>query len=213
MNWTGNTPPQILIAPQAFQKLQLYIDLCPMEIGGLGEVERDGHRFLITDLFILPQKVSPAETELDPAAMLEILECCVAEGRNPASLCLWWHSHAEMDVEWSETDERTIASFSGDFMISVVGNKAGAFACRLDTLDSNGQTCGDLSLTILPSEGTEVDEAVLRSAIIAEMCEKLQVITRDVQFHEIAVEVEFLSPFPPELCPPESPSSSVTDDR
>jgi hypothetical protein len=98
-------------------------------------------------------------------------------------------------------------------MISVLGNKAGAFACRLDTLDSNGQTRGDLSLTILPSEGTEVDEAALRSAIIAEMCEKLQVITRDLQFHEIPVEVEFLSPFPPELCPPESPSSSVTDDR
>jgi proteasome lid subunit RPN8/RPN11 len=185
VNWTGNTPPQILITPQAFQKLRLYIDLCPMEIGGLGEVERDGHRFLITDLFILPQKVSPAETELDPAAMLEILECCVAEGRNPASLCLWWHSHAEMDLEWSETD----------------------------IMHSNGQTLGDLSLTILPSEGTQVDEAVLRNAIIAEMCEKLQVITKDLQFHEIPVEVEFLSPFPPNLCPPESPSSSVTDDR
>jgi len=52
VNWTGNTPPEILITPQAFQKLRLYIDLCPMEIGGLGEVERDGHRFLITATFL-----------------------------------------------------------------------------------------------------------------------------------------------------------------
>lgn len=213
MNWTGNTPPQILITPRAFQKLRLYIDLCPMEIGGLGEVERDGHRFLITDLFILPQKVSPSETELDSAAMLEILECCVAEGRNPASLCLWWHSHAEMDVEWSETDERTIANFFGDFMISLVGNKAGDFACRMDILPPNGQTLGDLPLTVVPQGETEADEAALRTNIIAEMCEKLQVITRDIQYHEIPVEVEFLSPFPPEFCPPESRSSSTTDDR
>jgi hypothetical protein len=41
VNWTGNTPPQILITPQAFQKLRLYINLCPMEIGGLGEVDRN----------------------------------------------------------------------------------------------------------------------------------------------------------------------------
>ena len=213
MNWTGNTPPQILITPEAFQKLQLYIELCPVEIGGLGEVKRDGNCFVITDLFILPQKVSPSETELDPAALLEILESCVAEGRNPASLCLWWHSHAEMDVEWSETDERTIANFSGDFMISLVGNKAGEFACRLDILPPNGQTLGDLPLTVVPRKGSEVDDVILRNAIIAEMCEKLQVITRDLQYHEIPVEVEFLTPFDPEVHQPSPPSSPMTDDR
>lgn len=205
MNWTGNTPPQILITPEAFQKLRLYIELCPVEIGGLGEVERDGDRFVITDLFILPQKVSPSETELDPAALLEILECCVAEGRNPASLCLWWHSHAEMDVEWSETDERTIANFSGDFMISLVGNKGGEFACRLDILPPNGQTLGDLPLTVVPRMGSEVDEVILRNAIIAEMCEKLHVITRDLELFESPVEMEFLTPFTPD--PPGFPPS------
>lgn len=209
MKGTGVTPPQVLITPGAYLKLRLYIELCPMEIGGLGEVESQGPNFLITDLFILPQKVSPSETELDPAAMFEILQSCVSEGRDPASLCLWWHSHADMDVEWSETDERTIASFSGDSMLSLVGNKAGAFACRLDILRPARQMLGDLPLTVLPPRGDEADEAALRAAIRAEMCEKLQVITRDVQYHEIPVEVEFVSPFPPELCSPEPTS----DDR
>lgn len=206
MNWTNNTPPQVLITPRAFQKLRLYIELCPMEIGGLGEVERDGPNLVITDLFILPQKVSPAETELDSAAIFDILQCCVAEGRNPASLCLWWHSHADLDVEWSATDERTIKSFPGDFMLSLVGNKAGDFGCRLDIRHPTPQVLGDLALTVLSGPDGEADEAAMRSTIIAEIVEKLQVITRDLQFHEIPVEVEFLSPFPPELCPPE-PSS------
>lgn len=213
MNWMGKPAPQILITPQAFQKLRLYIDLCPMEIGGLGQVELNDTQFVITDLFILPQKVSPAETELDPAAMLELLECCVSEGRDPASLCLWWHSHADMDVEWSATDERTIETFPGDFMLSVVGNKAGDVACRLDILRPTRQVLGDLPLKILPGPAGEADERGLRTAIIAEMSQKLQVISRDVQYHEIPVEVEFLSPFSSDLCPPETPHSSMTDDR
>ncbi|MFQ5847696.1 MAG: hypothetical protein ACE5IQ_08545 [Candidatus Methylomirabilales bacterium] len=213
MSWTVNTIPEVLITPAAFQKLRLYIDLCPMEIGGLGEVERHGAHLLITDLFILPQKISPSETELDPGAMLEMLQCCVAEERNPASLCLWWHSHAEMDVEWSETDERTIATFPGDFLLSVVANKSGALACRLDFLHPTPRVFSDLPLTILPGQGGEADVTALRTAIIAEMCEKLQVVTRDLQYHEIPVEVEFLSSFDPELCPPASPPWSTTDDR
>jgi hypothetical protein len=180
-----------------------------MEIGGLGVVEGAGSNLVITDLFILPQKVSPAETELDPAALLDVLQGCVAEGRDPASLCFWWHSHAEMDVEWSETDERTIESFPGDFMLSVVGNKAGAFAWRLDTLRPTRQVLTDFSVTINPDGGQAVDEGALRTSIIAEMCEKLQVITRDLELYDSPVGLEFLAHFHPELCPPESSS----DDR
>jgi hypothetical protein len=94
-------------------------------------------------------------------------------------------------------------------MLSLVGNKAGDFACRLDVRHPTPQVLDDLALTVLPGPDGEADAGALRKAIIAEMVEKLQVITRDLQFHEIAVEVEFLSPFPPELCPPEPPS----DDR
>jgi hypothetical protein len=205
VNRPGAPPPQVFIAPFAFQKLRLYIELCPMEIGGLGAVERSGPNFVITDLFILSQKVSPAETELDPAAIFDILQSCVAEGRDPASLCFWWHSHAEMDVEWSETDERTIESFPGDFMLSLVGNKGGAFACRLDILHPTRQVLTDLPVTIAPDGGGEGDEATLRASIVAEMCEKLQVITRDFELYDCPVDLEFLSRFHPERYPPGSP--------
>jgi hypothetical protein len=206
VNRSSVPPPQVFIAPLAFQKLRLYIELCPMEIGGLGAVERSGPNFVITDLFILSQKVSPAETELDPAAVFEVLQGCVAEGRDPASLCLWWHSHAEMDVEWSETDERTIESFPGDLMLSIVGNKAGAFACRLDTLRPTRQMLTDLPVTIIPDGDEEVDEGALRASVVAEMCEKLRVITRDLELYDSPVDLEFLSRFHPELYPPGSPS-------
>lgn len=205
MNQPGASPPQVLITPLAFRKLCLYIELCPMEIGGLGEVERSGSNLLISDLFILPQKISPSETELDPEAVFDMLQCCVSEGRDPAALCLWWHSHAEMDLEWSETDERTIASFPGDFLLSLVGNKSGSFACRLDTLRPSREVLADLPLTILPGRGGEVDETALRTVIIGEMCRTLQVVTRDLELYDSPVEMEFLSPFRPDLCPPRQP--------
>jgi hypothetical protein len=206
VTWTDGAPPRVLITDLAHQKLCLYIELCPMEIGGLGEVERSGPDFLITDLFTLPQKISPEETELDPAAIFDMLERCVAEGRDPASLCLWWHSHADMDVEWSETDERTIANFPGDFMLSIVGNKAGAFACRLDILQPTSRTFGGLPLTVLPDGEKAADEGALRTAILAEMCRTLQVITRELELYDSPVEMEFLTPFMPDPpgCPPGS---------
>ena len=70
-----------------------------------------------------------------------------------------------------------------------------------------------MPVTVVPRKGSEVDEVILRNAIIAEMCEKLQVITRDLQYHEIPVEVEFLTPFDPELHQPGPPPLPMTDDR
>jgi hypothetical protein len=110
-----------------------------------------------------------------------------------------------MDVEWSETDERTIESFPGDFMLSLIGNKAGALTCRLDILHPTRQVLTDLPVTIVPDGGGEGDEATLRASIVAEMCEKLQVITRDFALYDSPVDLEFLSRFHPERYPPAPP--------
>jgi hypothetical protein len=43
--------PRIIIAAQAFQRLKLYMDLCPFEVGGLGMVEnREGDLLVAGDL-------------------------------------------------------------------------------------------------------------------------------------------------------------------
>jgi hypothetical protein len=164
--------------PEAYARLRLYVELCPSEIGGLGEVHPEGDGLIVTDLFLLDQTVSAAETELRPEAVFDFLGRCLAEGRDPAALRLWWHSHAEHEVEWSETDETTIEGFGADSLISVVTNKAGDLLCRHDTwgphrstLDGIGVVPPDAPLWLAQAEA-------LRAAVWREMVEKVSVVAQ-----------------------------------
>jgi hypothetical protein len=51
----GNIP-RVFIAARAFQRLRMYIDLCPLEVGGLGAVTTLGADLLVTDIFLLRQR-------------------------------------------------------------------------------------------------------------------------------------------------------------
>ena len=65
--------PRIFVAPQAFTRLKRYIDLCPFEVGGLGAVELYGEDLLVSDIFLLRQRASDPDTELDPQALADHL--------------------------------------------------------------------------------------------------------------------------------------------
>ncbi len=126
-------PPQALrIRPLALAKLRLYARRCPFEIGGLGQVVPEGDALVITDLFLLPQRVSMSETELSSDGLFALLSRLVAEGRDVTSTRLWWHSHSEMEVSWSDTDAETIENLPGEFWVAVVTNRRGDLRCRLD---------------------------------------------------------------------------------
>src|SRR5574341_316056 len=57
-------PPRgIRILGHALDKLLLYAERCPVEIGGLGTVIEDAHGLVITDLVLLAQKASASDTE------------------------------------------------------------------------------------------------------------------------------------------------------
>ena len=55
-------PREIRIRRRALDKLLLYAERCPMEIGGLGTVTQDSQGLLITDVLLLAQKVSAWDT-------------------------------------------------------------------------------------------------------------------------------------------------------
>ena len=194
---SASTAPAVLrFTAEAYARLRLYVELCPSEIGGLGEVRPDGEGLLVTDLFLLDQRVSPSETELQPEAVLRLLSRCLEEGRDPAALRLWWHSHAEHEVEWSATDEATIQGFGADSLVSLVANKAGDLLCRWDTWDPGPDTVDRIPVMrpeelLLPSKAT-----ALRDAAWQEMVEKVSVLYR-VQYPSPiegqAFELEFQS--------------------
>ncbi|MDZ4338927.1 MAG: hypothetical protein U1B94_01765 [candidate division NC10 bacterium] len=171
-------PTCIFIAPLAFQKLKIYIERCPVEIGGLGEVELRGDRFIVTDLFLIAQRGTPSETELDAQEIASFLAERLAQGRDPALIRVWWHSHADADVHWSLTDQKTIKGFLGDYLISIVGNKRGEFLCRLDTPAPASQTIEDLPLIPLgePAVADGPELGRLRRAILGEIREKVRIL-------------------------------------
>lgn len=197
-------PSCIFIVPLAFQKLKTYIELCPVEISGLGEVELRGDQFLVTDLFLLPQKVSPSETELDPQQLCEFLSQCLVQGKDPASLRVWWHSHGEMDLHWSRTDRETIKAFPGEYLISIVGNKGGQFLCRLDIFAPAPQTIDGLNLVPLEEPGVEAisDPDPLRRAIQSEIREKVKILIplnrAELEEWAVAFETEYYIEFDPD---------------
>lgn len=171
--------PRILIAPRALQRLKLYIDLCPFEVGGLGTVEPFGEDLLVADIFLIRQRASESDTELDPQAVADHLVQTLQEGKDPSSLRLWWHSHAEGRILWSDTDERTIEALQIDQLVSIVGNKRHEFGCRLDQFSPKRLTLDGLPLLPTPDEIPE-DQEPLRKKIMAELREKVTLIRRDI---------------------------------
>ena len=170
--------PRVYVAAQALRRLKLYIDLCPFEVGGLGTVEPLGEDLLVADIFLIRQQASHSDTELDPQAVAEHLLRTVQEGKDPSFLRLWWHSHAEANITWSDTDEKTIEALQIEQLVSIVGNKRHEFGCRLDRFSPKRLTLDELPLIPAP-DGLPDDEESLRRQIMAELREKVTLIHRE----------------------------------
>jgi proteasome lid subunit RPN8/RPN11 len=165
-------PRAIRIRRQALDKLLLYAERCPVEIGGLGTVAEDAEGLLITDVVLLAQKVSAWDTALDAEALFDFLDRFVVGGGDAAGVRLWWHSHADMDLVWSETDCATIANLPGDFWVALLVNRRGEIACRLDAFAPRRETW-DLPLVEAP-DGEVGDPEALRASIDREILEKVR---------------------------------------
>ena len=182
-------PVSIFITPLAFQKLKLYIEICPAEISGLGVVELSGDQFIVRDVFILPQRVTASDTELKPEHLCDFLSNYIAQGKDPASLRVWWHSHGDSDLHWSSTDNDTIEAFPGDYIISIVGNKKGEFLCRLDVSSPSRVEFDGFTLVPLeePKGGGTQDIEALRQTIqeeIGEMVKQVLPFALGPEMHE-----------------------------
>lgn len=198
--------PRVFIAAQALRRLKLYIDLCPFEVGGLGTVEPFGEDLRVAEIFLIRQRATDSDTELDPQAVAEHLLRTVQEGKDPSSLRLWWHSHAEADVTWSDTDEKTIEAFQIEQLVSIVGNKRHEFGCRLDQFCPKRLTFDKLPLIPTPDEQPD-DEESLQKQIMAELREKVTLIYREFSVvpelflnpsSTLEIPIPFAEPEPPQ---------------
>jgi len=169
MNSRTSSFPTVFITPSAKQKLDLYIELAEGEISGLGTVTRLGNDFLMTEVHLLEQECTGASTELSSEDVSKFLLQAVRAGLDPATIKLWWHSHASMGVFWSGTDESTAGKFGNGWMLSLVGNRRGEYLCRLDLYEPIRLTLDGLEFSVRFEP-----DAGLRSAIEAEVEAKVK---------------------------------------
>lgn len=161
--------PRVFITPEAKQKLDLYIRLCPEEISGLGQVEHRSSDLLITEVYLFEQEVSQVSTDLSQEDVAKWLIELIEAGEDPAEIKLWWHSHRKWRTFWSPTDQGTASCFANGWMISIVGNQQGEYKVRLDIYKPFHLTFDDLPLEIEVPE----DEG-LRGEVEAEIKEKVR---------------------------------------
>ena len=124
----------IYLTSTAYQKIKFYTLEAEGEISGLGKSKiLDKDTILITDIIILEQTNSSASTDLDEEAMAKFLNQKMKNNEEIADWNVWWHSHADMNVFWSLTDDDTIENTTGgSYLISIVINKRMEALCRLD---------------------------------------------------------------------------------
>jgi len=124
----------VVLTKDAFEQLFGWAYSTSREISCLGSVLREGNRFIIEQFYLLKQYGSSTGTEIDQSAMAELVERLIAEGKleEAKRIKCWAHSHPNMDVFWSKTDDDTCRLLATDFLISIVVSNNFAIRCRID---------------------------------------------------------------------------------
>jgi hypothetical protein len=181
---------KVIITPEAKQRLELYTEFAKDEVSGLGRAYVFDGNIYVDEVYLLKQECSSSDTELDPQALAEFITQLVAAEEAPEEIKLWWHSHANMGVFWSPTDEGTAGKFGNGWMLSLVVNKKGEYKCRLDVYEPVHLTLDNVVMEVgLPHATKEFREALKK-----EVEEKVR--TKAYQWTEIGGRGYYAPGFP-----------------
>jgi type II secretory pathway component PulM len=102
------------IDPLIFYKIMHWIDKEDYEVSGLGmiEVDHDRNVMRVVDAILLQQENTSATTEIDGHAIGRAMHE-FRQRQTPGMLKWWWHSHVNMNVFWSGTDQAAIKCLGG----------------------------------------------------------------------------------------------------
>jgi proteasome lid subunit RPN8/RPN11 len=125
---------KLKIEKRAWQKIAAYVDNCPYEIGGLGKVTCEGGDFIVSDVEIFTQTVTPAHVDMTAETLAKFQTDKIRAKESMRDYKFWWHSHAKMDAFFSGTDTATIDASGAEFpwLVSFVSNHAHKMIARLD---------------------------------------------------------------------------------
>ena len=180
--------PYIDITPEARVDISLAIQLCPVEISGIGEVVCDGDVYHISEITVFPQECYHSHTTFDQDAFTRYaheLNRRRVQTRAPSGMNkkrLWWHSHVWGTARFSLVDTAYMEKFGADtllpfnpFLISIVGNKFGILTTRLDVFKPQHRT----TYASLPlSDPAYTREMLIR--LYKERMPRMQQVVRDM---------------------------------
>lgn len=166
---------RIRFTSAAWDKMWQYTYSVKEEISGYGHVvmakDPDGTDiFLVDDILIFKQTVSGADTEIDAASVAALMAELHRRGESAEHWRLWWHSHNNMAVFWSGTDETAMGpanNIGRDWLISVVVNFKRETKGRLDVYKPTHLTLDDVEVE------SEESELVIPQSITDEVAAKV----------------------------------------
>lgn len=139
----------VRITRLAYEKIQAYIDLCPLEISGFGVTEIQPDGILIKDAFLIDQIVSGATTEMNTDAVFNAVMAAASKGEDTSTWGCWFHSHVNFGASFSGVDISTMEKMKGDTpLISLVMNKRHEYSLWVDLYTPFRLTMKDLTLEI-----------------------------------------------------------------
>lgn len=161
---------RVVLPLEVYVQLRGYVDQCPTEVSGVGEVEVVGNCLIVRDVFLLPQRCNAGYTELDPDAFAAFFSQWIMDGKDPARLRLWWHSHGLLPCAWSGRDDSHIAEYQRNtWWLSILFNHWNEVVARLDVFQPFVVTLNHLPVIV------EVQD----NAAVAERCrEELEACVR-----------------------------------
>lgn len=115
---------KVYILPEVHAQIMYYVNKSPVEISGLGRIEKasDGS-LVVTKAYLIEQENGAVTTDINEDAVAKMM---FETREDKGDLNFWWHSHVDMNAFWSGTDMSTIEDFGKKgYLLATVFNKKG----------------------------------------------------------------------------------------
>jgi hypothetical protein len=160
--------PRVFYAPGIWEQIHYLVAQCSKEVGWLGLVEKIDNDYLITEIFVPEQIVNGAETDISSNAMAALALQLLAENKDPSKLRYWGHSHVNMAVSPSSTDETQVAEYleTCNYFIRGIYNKRSE--TKVDIYDRDrgvAYQCVTNSTCYLTKEMTDKLDALIKANV------------------------------------------------
>lgn len=130
--------PRLLLTPEANEMIRrAVLHNRNLEVGGFGHMAEltDDDDIIIDDIYVPPQIVQGAHTDIDVAGLDALMRHAATRDQTVGEWKLWWHSHSTMKAYASGTDEATLkaqARWLESWAIGLTVNVAGDHYCWLN---------------------------------------------------------------------------------